>query len=207
MPESEGKVVISPSAFTLMVLHAIRYRATPVHGILVGAPKDGDTIFVEEIFPVCHENPTNVLIESSIAMALSNIETSGSTTKVVGWYTVPEMVTTSSPGPVAMRIVASLEINSHRQVLLNWKNDALGKIFDSEDYDQGDLVTAFGKDFGKQWLKKLALSVEREDAAIKAIQSLAKDRTLHDLVDHWNHPLSTEWPVPQELKSKIAKYI
>lgn len=187
MPVDDKKhnVVISPLALATMLLHAAKHGTTCVHGILVGSFSAG-TVRVTSAVPVCHEAPTKPLVDTSLALVDG---------VVVGWYTAPERLQDTRPGAPALRIAASLANNTQGEpVLLVLQNQAMADCLSGETATT-DVVKAYGKDFGKQWMEPLDLSLESEVKALEAARHAHKENVvLNDLVDHWEgESAATDW--------------
>ncbi|KAL3932427.1 MAG: hypothetical protein SGARI_003964 [Bacillariaceae sp.] len=144
------KVEIRPEVLVLMASHASSHPTTSVHGVLIGNAA-GKTLKVTNAYPICHETPTKTLVETSLAMVQSSLDGNnggnGSSSKIMGWYTAPELLGDTKPAPVALRVVASLEDGNDglQPVLIVLNNEA---IVNGNGSSTKELVTAFGKDFG-----------------------------------------------------------
>jgi hypothetical protein len=194
---SKDSVTIAPEVFALMAAHASCHSTTVVHGVLLGNRTKKDEVVITDAFPICHENPTKVLVETSLSLLLSvleGVDDDDSKKYIVGWYTAPELLGESKPGPVALRIVASIAAGhgtAGEPVLLVLNNDQMVKMFAREENDPGSCIQAFGKDFGVQWKEPLNSSVSESQKALKAI--LNETIQVKDLVDHWEAGTSSEW--------------
>ena len=200
-------VTISPEVFALMGVHASCHPTTPVHGVLVGNRNKSNKNEVEitDAYPICHESPTKILVETSLSLILSVLEDDNKTKKsIVGWYTAPELLEETKPGPVALRVVASIAAASTtgEPVLLVLNNDKIVKLFEKEETDPNSCVQAYGKDFGMQWMEPLK-SAKVMDSP-KAVKAVLNDKLqVKDLVDHWEAGTSSEWTTA----SSLTKYI
>ena len=203
MTESGNKknsVVISSQVFTLMAAHAASHPTSAVHGILVGTRKGGEVTIVDA-FPVCHENPTKTLVETSLSLVQSGLEGNKDNLAIVGWFTAPELLHDAKPGPVALRIVANLaaSMGENEPVLLVLNNGSIVKLFGAEEsVTASQTVQAFGKDFGMQWMEPIGnLTVKDESESRKALLSMITKgedpRAVKDLVDHWDQGAASEW--------------
>jgi len=187
MPGDDKKhnVVVSPLALTTMLLHAAKHGTTCVHGILVGS-FSAETVRITSAIPVCHEAPTKPLVDTSLNLVDG---------VVVGWYTAPERLQDEKPGAPALRIAASLAAaNSQGEpVLVVLQNEAVADCLSGGS--KTDVIKAYGKDFGQQWMEPLDLSLESETKALEAARQAHKDKVaLNDLVDHWEgDSADTEW--------------
>ena len=178
--EKKNSVSVSPAAATSMILHAVQHPHDAVHGVLLGSFA-ANSVKVSEAVPVCHGAPTQPVVET----ALSLIETSKSdSVVVVGWYVSPRLVSDSRPGPAALKIVSGLAVTDKEPVLVVVCNDQLDKVLKGEQGVLESSLKGLGKDFGKQWLEPLKLSVE--DSAATAVQAAVKEaKPVADLVDHF----------------------
>jgi hypothetical protein len=196
--QQQHSVVVSPSAFTTMFLHASSHSTTVVHGALLGK-LDKNVLTVTEAIPVCHEHPTKPLVE----MALALIQAQHSNKTVVGWYTAPERLDDDRPGPAALRIVASLAAaaaSSGEPVLLVLRNGPLVKTVLQETLDEdasksNNMILAFGKDFGQQWLQPVPIQIDQPAKACKTARDSFQNGNVVvvDLVDHWESPTAVDW--------------
>lgn len=184
MTDKKKNVVVSPSALATMMLHSARHGTTAVHGILVGT-FSADSIQVTSAIPVCHEAPTKPLVETALALVGDG---------VVGWYTAPERLQDTRPGAPALRIAASLaSCVQDEPVLIVLQNEAVVGCFNGEQ--KADVIKAFGKDFGQQWMEPLQLTLEKEASALEAARQARKDKIiLDDLVDHWESAVEECYP-------------
>lgn len=190
-------VSIAPDVVTLVVGHAVSHGTTTVHGALIGKAT-GTKVEVTGAFPICHETPTKVLVETSLSLVQSTLDGGQITPlSIVGWYTAPELVISASAdsakaSPVALRVVAGLaSADSPDPILLVLDNDTIVKIRKGEEQTAEKIVSAFGKDFGNQWMEPLKHEVPDFGKASKAIASNAIE--VKDLTDHWKAGASSEW--------------
>jgi len=208
---NKDSVTISPEVFALLVAHAASHPTTTVHGVLIGNRKS-NKVDVTDAFPICHENPTRPLVETALALVQSNLE--GETNKyIVGWFTAPELLYETKPGPVALRIVASLAASSRgnsssgEPVLLSLNNETIVNILAEKESLASKAVQAYGKDFGMQWMEPLDLTVSNESAAVKAVTDIFNEKfNINDLVDHWDEGASSEWTLASSLSSFTKKF-
>lgn len=191
---SPSAVVVQAQAFVSIALHAICHKTDPVHGILLGTSKQ-NTIVVQDSVPVCHGAPTRPIVEACLGLVADRT--------VVGWYTVPMLKDDTHPGPVALRMAASLNSPSVEPTLLVLDNVALGKLIKAE----GDIVAikAYGKDFGQQWLKPIACTVENSAGARRATREAVQQQVqLNDFVDHLEGSASTFWYPNNDISKIVA---
>mmetsp|Transcript_38648 Transcript_38648/g.54401 ORF Transcript_38648/g.54401 Transcript_38648/m.54401 type:complete len:204 (+) Transcript_38648:17-628(+) len=195
---------VSAEAFCSMALHAAQNPTTVVHGLLIGKFEQATTVQVSKAVPVCHETPTQPLIETAIALADASMD---SDEAIVGWYTAPENVSAEcTPGPVALRIAASLETADGEPVLMLIDNVALALCLKGEPSKDMNVLQALGKDFGKQWLELQDLVILNETSALDAAQSAFQQDSIKtvDLVDHFENATST-WFTNEDLTNHVAK--
>jgi hypothetical protein len=208
MTGNEGKdsVIVAPKAFLLMAMHAAGHSTSSVHGILVGS-RSGNKVEVSDAFPVCHETPTKPLVETALALVQSHLDGSSTPSNIIGWYTAPEILGDDQPGPVALRIASNLADKSGEPVLLMIKNEGLGQLVKGTETPASTAIQAFGKNFGKQWMDPLKVTVLEEAAVTKAIIELHSKRVLiDDLNDHWKGAMSADWPASAALLKQTEKY-
>jgi hypothetical protein len=152
----------------------------------------GSKIHVTSAYPICHESLTKPLLEAALAVTLSSLE-DGSSNCLVGWYTVPELVGDARPSPTVLRILAGLEGVIANPVLVTLSKLSITNIASKTENGNRDLVQAFGKNFGGQYMGKIKASITSESKTLTALEDLAEHESICDLVDHWASP-KTEWP-------------
>jgi len=198
---SKDLVTIAPHVLVIMTAHAISHPTTPVHGVFIGSRR-GNKLEITDAYPICHETPTKVLVETSLSLVHSALEDSSRTTSpsssIIGWYTAPELLKRTSataikPSPVELRIVASLETEQLQPVLLVLNNEAMVELSGevAPETATTTIIKAFGKDFGNQWMGPLKCSVMDPSKALKMITGNAIE--VKDLVDHWEAGASSDW--------------
>ena len=91
--------------------------------------------------------------------------------------------------------MASLANAEFDPVLLVLRNSEVAKALAGETgIAASTIVTAYGKDFGQQWMEPLTLEIDKElNATSLARKAYQKGVVLHDLVDHLEDPMSSEW--------------
>ena len=201
--ENKQNVVVSPLALTSMLLHSAKHGTTSVHGILIGT-FSSDAVKVTSAIPVCHEAPTKPLIDTALSLVDG---------VVVGWYTAPERLEDERPGAPALRIAASLGASNStlgEPVLIVLQNQAVVDCLTGNDTTNNTsvIIKAFGKDFGKQWMEPLNVSLQSETKALEAArQAHAENVVVNDLVDHWEgDSSSTEW-YPSAAVAKCVEHV
>ena len=186
---SPTEVVVRPSAFCSMVLHADRHTTEVVHGLLLGSSVRS-TITVDEAVPLCHASPTLPLIETAIGLVEMQTDSS-----IVGWYTAPMIYEDRKPGPIAMRMTSNLETEKKPCTLLVLNNSALGDCIKGNSSEAQDAVQAYGKDFGKQFQEAIRTTVQEGDGACQAlVQAKTNGIRCNDLEDNMDDPSSTWYP-------------
>jgi hypothetical protein len=191
--------LLSPEAFVAMLLHAANNGTTVVHGILIGSFSSGKVTITKAI-PVCHETPTKPLVETALALVAASTDED-----IVGWYTAPEHLADTKPGPTALRIAANLATESEDSVLLLISNEGLGQCLRG-DKTRSSVITALGRDFNEQWLEPLELNMTEEGKAMEAAKAAFSAKLdVPDLVDHWDHSTST-WFTNDPLAKLVAKH-
>jgi len=221
-------VVVQPLAYVSAALHAATYPNDVVHGVLLGRRAEegtgtgktaGTVLLVTDAVPVSHGIPPTkpvaemalALIETSLALSSSSPSgyspsSSSSKIAVVGWYTSPALLDDAKPGPVALRMAASLSTRTATvgkeitidPVLLVVQNVALGRAVakknddDETDDDgahppQGDVFAAYGKEpIGKQWVQPLTVQLEDTSKSVRALREALHTQKLKaaDFVQH-----------------------
>eukprot|EP00534_Pseudo-nitzschia_fraudulenta_P000761 CAMPEP_0201124102 /NCGR_PEP_ID=MMETSP0850-20130426/10559_1 /ASSEMBLY_ACC=CAM_ASM_000622 /TAXON_ID=183588 /ORGANISM="Pseudo-nitzschia fraudulenta, Strain WWA7" /LENGTH=209 /DNA_ID=CAMNT_0047391295 /DNA_START=63 /DNA_END=689 /DNA_ORIENTATION=+ len=204
--DKKDTVTIAPQVFALMAAHAASHPTSAVHGILVGS-RTGDEVAVTDAFPICHENPTKPLVETALALVQSNLVEGNKNGSIVGWFTAPELLHETKPGPVALRIVANMAaaMGEGEPVLLVLNNESIVNLLavGAEDYRENSTtasqtIQAFGKDFGMQWMEPIdKLNVTNDSGATKVVTEMMNQENqsdlVKDLVDHWNQGAGSEW--------------
>jgi hypothetical protein len=153
---------------------------------------------VTSAVPVCHEAPTKPLVETALAFVGDG---------VVGWYTAPERLQDKHPGAPALRIAASLGSSVENEpVLIVLQNEAVAECFKGGKY--ADVMKAFGKNFGQQWMEPLEVRLLKETSALEAARQAHKDEiVLNDLVDHWEgESAAVEWHPSVAVAECIEKH-
>lgn len=173
---SKTNVVVKPQAFVDLTLHAVRHKHDSVHGVLLGSSAE-NLVTVTSAVAVSHGAPTRPLVETALGLL--------PTEDIIGWYTAPSLLEDTKPGPVALRMAANLAADGRGEpTLIVIQNAALTTAFKGEG-KADDVLKAFGKDLGQQWIEPLGLSVESASDALKqAKDSVAKGEELNDFVDH-----------------------
>mmetsp|Transcript_23089 Transcript_23089/g.38163 ORF Transcript_23089/g.38163 Transcript_23089/m.38163 type:complete len:213 (+) Transcript_23089:112-750(+) len=205
--KKKNSVEVSPESFVSMVLHAGQNPTTVVHGLLLGSFSGNDKVVITKAIPVCHETPTKPLLE--IALGIVSASADGKDV-VVGWYTAPERLTDTQPGPVALRIAANLGSDdaSKEPVLLVLDNAALADCLKGDDSSKDAVIKAFGKDFGQQWmdpLDKITVTKESKARAAAASAFSNADIVIVDLVNHLEDDGAADWMTNTALTKHIAK--
>jgi Uncharacterised protein family (UPF0172) len=197
--KSKSNVDVAPEAFVAMVLHAAQNPTTVVHGLLMGTFK-GNTVHVIKAIPVCHETPTTPLLETALGLAGAVLEES-----CVGWYTAPERLGDTQPGPVALRIASNMAtIDNAEPVLIVLDNEGLVACLKGESTP--NVMKALGKDFGQQWMEPLALKVISEPKARAAAKSaFAEGIQVVDLANHMDDESFPDWISNAALTKHVAK--
>lgn len=221
--DKKDSVTIAPQVFALMAAHAASHPTSAVHGILIGSRK-GDKVIVADAFPVCHENPTKPLVETALSLTQSILEDNNKDNHaIVGWFTAPELLHETKPGPVALRTIANMAAafdkdGSKEPVLLVLNNEFIVKLNaaaaggdDEQSMKASQGIQAFGKDFGMQWMEPIDnLSVTDESRTTKAVASMLNEesdiRVVKDLVDHWEEGAASEWTSASSLASFSKRY-
>jgi hypothetical protein len=184
---SKRKVVVQPQAFVEMTLHAVRHKHEAVHGLLLGSCEK-NVITITDAVAVSHGAPTRPLVETAIGLAQAKTEAT-----IVGWYTAPPLLNDTKPGPVALRMAANLETDKVDPTLIVIQNAALAASLKGEGKPD-DVLQALGKDFGKQWLDPLEISLENPSNALKSVKdAVEKGVQLNDFVDHLDGDVISPW--------------
>lgn len=194
------EVIVGPSAFCSMVLHATTNPTKEVHGLLLGSFSK-TTITVDDAVPVCHGSPTAPLVETAIG--LMEVQELGKS--IVGWYTAPMLLDDTKPGPVALRMATNLETDKIPSTLIVLKNTSLATCLKGgSDNDANEAVQAFGKDFGKQFQEAIKTTVENGAGACQAlVEAEKKSIQSKDLEDNMMNP-SLPWFPNKALSEVVA---
>ena len=214
--DNKNTVTIAPQVFALMAGHAASHPTSPIHGILIGS-RNGDKVTVADAFPVCHENPTRPLVEMALAIVQSTLEGNKDGHGIVGWFTAPELLHETKPGPVALRIVANLaaamdEGVKGEPILLVMNNESIVELLANKTGTTvSSTIKAFGKDFGMQWMEPIQnLTVVDESKTMQAVIAMiggeSEIHVVKDLVDHWEHGATSEWTSASSLESFSNRY-
>ena len=199
MTDIKPKVVIAPHAFLSMAAHALHHSTVAVHGVLIGTFASGNNkVTITDAIPICHETPTTPLVDTALSLVQATLP---SQIQIVGWFTAPELLDETQPGPVALRIVAQLlpQQTTQEPVLVVVNNSQLVQLVaDKEGASVSKTIKAFGKDFGQQWMEPLEVMVEKESSVTEAVKQVHQQGiVVNDLVDHWEAGSTTsEWNAP-----------
>jgi hypothetical protein len=193
MTDTKSKVVIVPNAFLSMAAHALHHSTVAVHGALIGTFASGQVTITDAI-PICHETPTTPLVDTALSLVQANLPAN---TQVVGWFTAPELLDDTQPGPVALRIVSQLPQKQEPVLIVVSNMQLLRLVSDEEGASVSRIMKAFGKDFGKQWMEPLEVMVEKESSVTEAVKQVHQQGiVVNDLTDHWEKSTSSEWHAP-----------
>lgn len=194
-PKEVKTVTVAHKAFMKICLHSTTHSYNSIHGILIGFfDKEKQMIRVEDAFPVCHGVVTMPIVEIATAMVKVQQEKNQST--IVGWYTAPELLDDSKPGPTALRMVSCLAEASKEMdpTLLVLNNQALSAFIKSDKNTVTDLIQAFGRDFGDQWLSSVSISMSNDPTDIKSLRNqISSGVVMNDLLDHLNGSAPLSW--------------
>ena len=197
---SNPKVVVRPSAFCKITLHAGQHKNEAVHGILLGS-SENKVIIVQEAIAVCHGAPTMPLVETAVGLVQAK-----SDLKIVGWYAAPRLLADTRPSPVGMRMAANLATDSIESTLIMVHNANLAKCLREEGKADG-VLNAYGKDFGQQYMEPLETTVEGATGAAQAAQEAFKQAlTMNDLVHHLDQPASSSWYTNRDISKLVDKF-
>lgn len=200
MTDGKSKVVVRPKAFVAMMLHGTTHKNEVVHGILLGTSKGG-ILTITDAAAVSHGAPTLPLVETALGLVQAKSEDT-----IVGWYTAPLLLKDSRPGPVALRMVASLETDTNAPALLVLDNSALAACLNDTTVPEST-IKAYGKDsLGKQWVDPLVLTLEDSQSGFRALkEAVAQNVGAEDLEDHLSGPASSPWYPNPSLANVLAK--
>lgn len=187
-------VTISQDAYRMMILYATTHCTKPVHGMLVGSTSD-DGFVVENAFPICHETPTRPLLDMAEALVEAMLANRNSSKNVIlGWFVSPEVLSERVSDPVAMRVASVLPKTTDDGVLLVLQNEEIGRLASDDKVTPASCIRGFGKDFGKQWTKKLDISIENETSVAETTRKeIFTGTKIMDLTDHWQNGGSSPW--------------
>lgn len=203
-------VSVLPRASLSMAGHCLAHPHESAYGILLGRCDDpgGAVVVVTDSLPVSHGTPSLPIAETALGLAeLQAKKQQQPPLLIVGWYMAPMLLEDTRPGPVALRLAANLAASKHgvEPVLLVVQNKVLGECVMVDGSSAENLVQALGRDFGNQWLEKIATRVENPEAVGKAIQQARKQELTigTDLLDHMAD-VSKDW-YPNKVLSEFAK--
>lgn len=193
MGEGKPTVCVEQKALVGMIAHSLRYPNDSIHGLLLGSCSSGGKIVANDAAPVCHGAPTRPLVETAIGLVESS---QVSDDQIVGWYTSPAFLEDDRPGPVALRMVASLASNKKLLgdpalvVLNNVALSACAKGSSTASEEAKNVVKALGKDMSQQWLETLPITLKDPLDAVKSAKS---GSPMNDLADHLDGDEMLEW--------------
>ena len=184
--KSVKKVSVESPALVSMMQHAASHKYETIHGLLLGKVS-GDAIVAENAVAVCHGTPTRPIVEIAIGLVQQKAEN-----KIVGWYTAPALLNDTKPGPVALRMAASLDTAEFEPALLVLQNAALAACLKGEGKID-DVLLAFGKDdLGGQWVRPLNCTMKDSSSAMEQVKTGIANPII-DFVDHLEGDVSSPW--------------
>jgi len=198
-------VAVLPQATVAIAGHCQAHANDSVYGILLGSSLKQGAMVVTDAIAVSHGAPPSLPIAEA-ALGLADQHTKAGSIAIVGWYTAPMLLEDTRPGPVALRLAAQLASSSVEPVLLVVQNKALSACV-LDGASAKEMVQALGRDFGDQWLEKIATTVEKPEAVGKAIQQTREMEKEFgtDLLDHLKD-VSKVW-YPNKERSEFVKKI
>jgi hypothetical protein len=193
-----GKIVVEPQAFCIIALHASQHRHESVHGFLLGTLTDDKAggpgaavATVTGAVPVSHGAAvTQPLAEVALGLCEQASEEEEGTDGVIGWYTAPRLLLDTRPGPVDVRVAASLSTrrgdasSSGSGILLVMQNTALGAVIRGDD---SALLFASSEGDGAEIVVRDSAKAAR--AAREAIQ---QGLPMEDFADHLEKSTAAE---------------
>lgn len=102
---SSNNIVITPSGYAKMILHASKHSTQPLSGLLVGKIVDNGNIFVSDVVPLTHTQTATLphpIIEAGVRMVHSRACSEGKS--VVGTYFANERFDDSDFGDLNKRM-------------------------------------------------------------------------------------------------------
>lgn len=85
MSDTVESLKITDLAHAKILLHAMQYSTSSIHGILIGNYK-GSELQIQDSIPVCHSAPTKPILDMAFRMVDSHINNNiGDGSQIVGW--------------------------------------------------------------------------------------------------------------------------
>ena len=199
-------VTVQPKAAIAMAAHCQAHPHESTYGILLGrCDKSSMALVVQDALPVSHGAPSLPLAETALGLAELEAKKQAGYF-IVGWYTAPMLLEDTRPGPVGLRLAATMASSTMEPVLLVVQNKSLGDCV-LNGSSAANLVQALGRDFGDQWLETISTKVEKADAVGKGIQQARQQEMTAgtDLLDHMAD-VSKAW-YPSKVISDLATTI
>lgn len=183
---------LSSKAYSRAMLHAMRYPAYPVSGLLVSAPGSGGENeakgsaggAVDAAVPLFHSNALAPLTETALAQAEAALGASGR--RMVGWYVANERVGDASVPAIVHRAAEALARKARRAAVVVVVDNAL---IAHDDARPAVAAVHRCSDGGKWTVSKGAggVVVEGADAVCSALREAAASGDLPAAADFEAH--------------------
>ncbi|GMR53075.1 hypothetical protein PMAYCL1PPCAC_23270 [Pristionchus mayeri] len=160
--------------YATIVLHALKYPAKAVYGLLLGEAK-GSKVKVSNVVPLAHEASP---LSPSLEIALTLVSSRPNGESIVGVYYAPQNLKETGASPTAIRLAQKISaINGCPATIVELQNVKL------EGGCQNECL--IGRQSNEGAWKEVSISASQDTLTTV---SLAAQRRLHrDVVDFENH--------------------
>ncbi|CAO1626764.1 unnamed protein product [Jaminaea pallidilutea] len=206
---SSPTITLTPSAYSLLILHAARHPQATVSGLLLGTSQtgpDGPGLIVEKVVPLTHhwtelavaEDVGLSLLEAHLSAASSSSSSTSSSQSLslLGLYEAPSRVNALTPSASATRLatkIASRRRNAEGSASSSSSQQILvldGSSLLQPDSDKAALLpfTVGSGNSSAKAAPETNVRVQGGDQTISKLRTLVREqggwKTVHDLDDH-----------------------
>eukprot|EP01112_Ceratiomyxa_fruticulosa_P022533 TRINITY_DN8281_c0_g1_i1.p1 TRINITY_DN8281_c0_g1~~TRINITY_DN8281_c0_g1_i1.p1 ORF type:complete len:202 (-),score=31.00 TRINITY_DN8281_c0_g1_i1:91-663(-) len=101
--------IISPKAYSKIILHAHKYPFSPVNGIILGRLSSKDTVNIEDVIPLFHTHTLAPIFEIAMMQIEEYCNKSEDKLIIVGHYHANEILDDARLGMMTRRIAEKLQ--------------------------------------------------------------------------------------------------
>eukprot|EP01098_Paradermamoeba_levis_P016359 TRINITY_DN8799_c0_g1_i1.p1 TRINITY_DN8799_c0_g1~~TRINITY_DN8799_c0_g1_i1.p1 ORF type:complete len:190 (-),score=53.28 TRINITY_DN8799_c0_g1_i1:52-621(-) len=182
-------VNLTPSSYSKIVCHALKYPSQEINGVLLGEAKEGDEVIdVIDAIPLFHGPTLAPMLE--VAMMMIDEYCELKELKIVGYYHGNER-DDSEPSPLAKKIANKIHSNVPLMTVLMIEN-----VFLSPKFKRAALRSYLKE--GEQW-KANGENVQVGGNAFNLVQTCIDEHrylSLADFDNHFNDP-ANDWLNPK----------
>lgn len=197
-------IVLGTAAHAKAVLHAAKYPARPVSGLLLGNVSEGDVgLHVEDAVPLSH-NPANGALLETATMLVDEYAASRSL-RIVGYYHANELLRDNSRSAVTERVADKIHAQFPSAILAMMNSNGLA---DSTSTGPVELNLYERRKKAAPWTLVNANRVKLEDEAKGArerLTSMLRAGKAADLADFDDHldDVSFDWRNPTLIDAAV----